>query len=163
MAGPPHDSSEIKTTHGESVHEFEKVGLEGEAASHEYASDDERGYGVLERQRNPFLGKTEGKVIGEINELCDRYSLDDLRDELTRGARLAYDRDSFERLSPSQDERHWYGIETSTSFKDKWIQTGMMYYVASRWRIGHIAYVMADSDQFFAVPRPSSKAWTRPQ
>ena len=133
MSDPLHDSPAIKVNSLESAHQFEKVGLDGQATSHEYASDDERTYGLLERQRNPFLGKTESKVIGEINDLCHRYDLDDVRDELVRGGRFAYNRDSFESLNPTQDERHWNDIEKSTNFKDKWIQTWMMYYVASRY------------------------------
>ncbi|KAH0170533.1 putative MFS myo-inositol transporter, partial [Aureobasidium melanogenum] len=85
---------------------------------------------LWERQRDPYLGKTERDIIVDLEGLIQQYDLHDLGEELTRGARYAYNRDDTDRLDPNEDERHWIAKERSSAFKDKWSQTKMMYYVA---------------------------------
>ncbi|KAG9664406.1 hypothetical protein KCU95_g826, partial [Aureobasidium melanogenum] len=88
---------------------------------------------LWERQRDPFLGKTERDIIVDLEGLIQQYGLHDLGEELTRGARYAYNRDDTDRLNPSEEERHWIAKEKSPAFKDKWSQTKMMYYVAGKF------------------------------
>ncbi|KAG9604960.1 putative MFS myo-inositol transporter, partial [Aureobasidium melanogenum] len=85
---------------------------------------------LWERQRDPYLGKTERDIIVDLEGLIQQYDLHDLGEELTRGARYAYNRDETDRLDPNEEERHWIAKEKSPVFKDKWSQTKMMYYVA---------------------------------
>jgi hypothetical protein len=100
-----------------------------EAATHGIAGH-ERDYTLLERQRDPYLGKSESSVIAEVNALCDKYELDDLRGELIRGAQYAFNSSDVERFSPTDDERYWIEVDKSKTWKDKWRHTFMMYYVA---------------------------------
>ncbi|CAD0112049.1 unnamed protein product, partial [Aureobasidium uvarum] len=86
---------------------------------------------LWERQRDPYLGKSERHVIVDLEGLVEQYDLHDLKEELTRGARYAYNRDDTDRLDPTEEERHWIAKEKSSAFKDKWSQTKMMYYVAA--------------------------------
>ncbi|KAF4552279.1 Sugar (and other) transporter-like protein 45 [Elsinoe fawcettii] len=113
---------------GADAAKLEKSGQDHDAFSK--ASDDEHNYTLMERQRNPYLGKSEQHCLNEMNALCDQYQIDDLREELLRGVRLAYSTDNFEKLDPTDDERHWIDCENSTYWKDKWRHTGMLYYVA---------------------------------
>ena len=78
------------------------------------------------------MGKTERDVIVDVEGLVQQYDLHDLKDELTRGARYAFNRDDTDRLEPKAEERHWIAREKSPAFKDKWAQTKMMYYVAGK-------------------------------
>ncbi|KAG9708801.1 hypothetical protein KCU98_g7816, partial [Aureobasidium melanogenum] len=87
---------------------------------------------LWERQRDPYLGKTERDIIVDLEGLIQQYDLHDLSEELTRGARYAYNRDDTDRLDPNEEERHWIAKEKSPVFKDKWSQTKMMYYVAGK-------------------------------
>jgi hypothetical protein len=89
---------------------------------------------LWERQRDPYLGKSEHDVIFDVEGLVQQYDLHDLKDELTRGARYAYNRDDTDRLNPTEEERHWIAKEKSPAFKDKWSQTKTMYYVARKFR-----------------------------
>lgn len=88
---------------------------------------------LWERQRDPYLGKSERDIIVDLEGLVQQYDLHDLKEELTRGARYAYNRDDTDRLDPNEDERHWIAKEKSSAFKDKWSQTKMMYYVAGEY------------------------------
>lgn len=99
-----------------------------EPATHGLAGH-EHDYTLLERQRDPYLGKSEHSVLAEINALCDKYELDDVRDELIRGAQYAFNADDVERFSPTEDEKYWIGVDKSKGWKDKWRHTFMMYYV----------------------------------
>ena len=93
--------------------------------------DSPSNYTLIERQQNPYLGVTENKVLSDVNELCDKYGLDDLREILVRGARYAYSAEAYEeRLQPDERERKYIEIDKSTVWKDKWNHTFMMYYVA---------------------------------
>ncbi|THX49197.1 putative MFS myo-inositol transporter [Aureobasidium pullulans] len=85
---------------------------------------------LWERQRDPYLGKSEREVITDLEGLVQQYVLHDLKEELARGACYAYNRDDTDRLNPTEDERHWIAKEKSPAFKDKWAQTKMMYFVA---------------------------------
>ncbi|KAG9697434.1 hypothetical protein KCU95_g3713, partial [Aureobasidium melanogenum] len=95
---------------------------------------------LWERQRDPYLGKSEHDIIVDLEGLIQHYDLQDLGEELTRGARYAYNRDDIDRLDPNEEERHWIAKEKSPAFKDKWSQTKMMYYVAgeSLWSLNYI-------------------------
>lgn len=134
MSIPLRDKADPKASRNlsaDSAAQIEKVGSDGDVTSlNASAHKEDREYTHLERQRNPYLGKSEEVVVDEINTLVNQYSLDDLRDELVRGARLAYDRTDLNRIDPSPEEVHWIEKETSLNWKDKWIQTKMMYYVA---------------------------------
>lgn len=87
---------------------------------------------LWERQRDPYLGKSEHDIIVDLEGLIQQYDLQDLGEELNRGARYAYNRDDTDRLDPNEEERHWIAKEKSSVFKDKWSQTKMMYYVAGK-------------------------------
>ena len=135
MSDPLNDGPGFKTTKinsSETAAQIEKVGLDGDDNSRGSFTNEgkQQQYTHLQRQRNPYLGKSEENVITDINALIDQYELADLRHDLVRGAQLAYNRDGIERLQPSPDEKYWIEKETSTYWKDKWIQTWMMYYVA---------------------------------
>lgn len=114
----------------DSAAQVEKVHIDGDDISTSSLENKEATYSHLERQRNPYLAKSEQMVIAEANALVDQYDIGDLREEFVRGARLAYNREDMERLDPTPEETHWIEKETSTVFKDKWSQTWMMYYVA---------------------------------
>lgn len=88
---------------------------------------------LWERQRDPYLGKSERDIIVDLEGLIQLYDLYDLGEELTRGARYAYNRDDTDRLDLNEAERHWIAKEKSPAFKDKWSQTKMMYYVAGKY------------------------------
>jgi hypothetical protein len=91
---------------------------------------EERNYTLLQRQADPYLGKSEASVIAEIEALCTKYELNDLRDELLRGAQYAFNDKDIERFAPTGEERHWIEVDKSKAWKDKWRHTFMMYYVA---------------------------------
>lgn len=91
---------------------------------------------LWERQRDPYLGKSERDIVLDIKGLIQQYDLHELGEELTRGARYAYNCNDTERLDPTEEERHWIAKEKSPAFKDNWSQTKMMYYVAGRFRYG---------------------------
>ncbi|CAN8100368.1 unnamed protein product [Discula destructiva] len=104
---------------------------EGKLESHSPAqSYHEHSYTLLQRQRNPYLGKTQQTCVDEVNALCDQYNLDDLRAELVRGSRLAYDPESLDKLDPTNEERFWIAKDQSDAWRDKWKHTWMLYYVA---------------------------------
>jgi len=124
-----HDSSD--SDHGGSA-KYERAGNDADTLSRASDSDNESNYTLLERQRNPFLGKSEQKCVQEMHALCDQHQLDDLRDEMVRGTRLAYNADIVEELNLTQDEKHWIETERSLAWRDKWRHTWMLYYVASR-------------------------------
>lgn len=107
--------------------------LEKSAIGHDSPSehaDNEQNNTLLERQRNPFLGKTEERCLSEMETICKDNGLDDIREELLRGVRYAYNSDNFERLNPTEDERHWIQCEQSQNWRDKWRHTWTLYYVA---------------------------------
>lgn len=119
---------------------------------------------LWERQRDPYLGKSERDIVVDLEGLIQRYDLHDLGGELTRGARYAYNRDDTERLDPTEEERHWIAKEKSPAFKDKWSQTKMMYYVAGRSLYGKSSSrLKANHSKCFAALLRSFKAWTKLQ
>ncbi|PNS15740.1 hypothetical protein CAC42_4192 [Sphaceloma murrayae] len=109
---------------------MEKAGKDHDDFSRASQSDDERSYSLVDRQRDPYLGKSEEKCVTEMNALCDQYELDDLRQELVRGVRLAYNPGNLDKINPTEEERLWIEKERSTYWKDKWNHTKMLYYVA---------------------------------
>ncbi|TKX26296.1 sugar transporter-like protein 5 [Elsinoe australis] len=115
---------------GADAAKLEKAAQEHDTLSKVSGSEDERSYTLLERQRNPYLGKSEQMCLNEMNALCDQYQMDDVREELLRGVRLSYDGDNLEKINPTDEERHWIEKERSLNWKDKWNQTNMLYYVA---------------------------------
>ncbi|GAB7354559.1 hypothetical protein MBLNU459_g5014t1 [Dothideomycetes sp. NU459] len=127
----------IKNDAGKAEHDssfatakVENAGVDGDVTSRESFSDKEQTYSHLERQRNPYLGKSESDVVADVHSLADTYNLDELRTEMVRGAKLAYSHNDLDRVDPTPDERYWIEKETSLNWKDKWVQTWMMYYVA---------------------------------
>ena len=138
MSEPIKDTPALKSERlgpDETAARIEKVGLDGDQESRGSSTDNIREnkqvtYSHLERQRNPYLGKSASQVVVEVSALADQHGMADAKSELARGARLAYDRESLDDLSPTPEERHWINMETSVHWKDKWIQTKMMYYVA---------------------------------
>lgn len=118
---------------GADAAKLEKAAQEHDTLSKVSGSEDERSYTLLERQRNPYLGKSEQMCLNEMNALCDQYQMDDVREELLRGVRLSYDGDNLEKINPTDEERHWIEKERSLNWKDKWNQTNMLYYVAGKF------------------------------
>lgn len=110
--------------------ETNRIDVKDERSSGDSSSPAAHTASVWERQRDPYLGKTEDDVVHDVEGLIHQYDLDDLKTELVRGARYAYNRDDTDRLDPTSEERHWIAKEKSPAFKDKWAQTWTMYYVA---------------------------------
>ncbi|KAI5211570.1 hypothetical protein AUEXF2481DRAFT_5251 [Aureobasidium subglaciale EXF-2481] len=113
--------------------ETDKIDVKDERSSGASSPDRLQEATLWERQRDPYLGKSERDVIVDLEGLIQRYDLHDLKDELTRGARYAYDRDDTDRLNPTEHEIHWIAKEKSPAFKDKWAQTKTMYFVACKY------------------------------
>jgi hypothetical protein len=114
--------------------ETDRIDFKDERSSGFTSPDHLQEASLWERQRDPYLGKSEHDVIFDVEGLVQQYDLHDLKDELTRGARYAYNRDDTDRLNPTEEERHWIAKEKSPAFKDKWSQTKTMYYVARKFR-----------------------------
>jgi hypothetical protein len=112
--------------------ETDRIDFKDERSSGSTSPDHLQEATLWERQRDPYLGKSERDVIVDVEGLVTQYDLHDLKDELTRGARYAYNREDTDRLQPTEEESHWIAKEKSPAFKDKWAQTKMMYYVASK-------------------------------
>lgn len=112
--------------------ETDRIDFKDERSSSSTSPNDLHEATLWERQRDPYLGKTERDIIVDLEGLIQQYDLLDLGEELTRGARYAYNRDDTDRLEPNEEERHWIAKERSSAFKDKWSQTKMMYYVAGK-------------------------------
>ncbi|KAI4760863.1 putative MFS myo-inositol transporter [Aureobasidium sp. EXF-3400] len=110
--------------------ETDRIDFKDERSSGSTSPDHLQEATLWERQRNPYLGKSERDIIVDVEGLVQQYDLHDLKDELTRGARYAYNRDDTDRLHPTEEESHWIAKEKSPVFKDKWSQTKTMYYVA---------------------------------
>ncbi|THX98434.1 putative MFS myo-inositol transporter [Aureobasidium pullulans] len=110
--------------------ETDRIDIKDERSSGSASPEPSHEATLWERQRDPYLGKSERDVITDLEGLVQQYDLHDLKEELARGARYAYNRDDTDRLNPTEDERHWIAKEKSPAFKDKWAQTKMMYFVA---------------------------------
>ncbi|THW99870.1 putative MFS myo-inositol transporter [Aureobasidium pullulans] len=110
--------------------ETDRIDVKDERSSGSASPEPSHEATLWERQRDPYLGKSERDVITDLEGLVQQYDLHDLKEELARGARYAYNRDDTDRLNPTEDERHWITKEKSPAFKDKWAQTKMMYFVA---------------------------------
>ncbi|THY30338.1 putative MFS myo-inositol transporter [Aureobasidium pullulans] len=110
--------------------ETNRIDIKDERSSGSASPEPSHEATLWERQRDPYLGKSERDVITDLEGLVQQYDLHDLKEELARGARYAYNRDDTDRLNPTEDERHWIVKEKSPAFKDKWAQTKMMYFVA---------------------------------
>jgi len=89
----------------------------------------EHDYTLLERQRDPYLGKSEASVIAEVEALCEKYDLGDLREELIRGAQYAFNDKDIDRFNPTHEERQFIAVDKSKTWRDKWRHPFMMYYV----------------------------------
>jgi len=104
-------------------------------------------------QTDPYNGKTEEGVIEEVNTIVDKYNLEVLRDELVRGARLAYSSENLDRLNLSDHERRWLQLEKT----HKWRQTWTMYFVAGRSLSVHVlirSALMCSSSVWLCCYRP---------
>ncbi|OBW63702.1 MAG: Uncharacterized protein AUREO_062320 [Aureobasidium pullulans] len=112
--------------------ETDRIDVKDERSSGSASPEPSHEATLWERQRDPYLGKSERDVITDLEGLVQQYDLHDLKEELARGARYAYNRDDTDRLNPTEDERHWIAKEKSPAFKDKWAQTKMMYFVACK-------------------------------
>ncbi|TIA36111.1 putative MFS myo-inositol transporter [Aureobasidium pullulans] len=110
--------------------ETDRIDVKDERSSGSASPEPSHEATLWERQRDPYLGKSERDVSTDLESLVQQYDLHDLKEELARGARYAYNRDDTDRLNPTEDERHWIAKEKSPAFKDKWAQTKMMYFVA---------------------------------
>lgn len=94
--------------------------------------DDECNYTHLERQRNPYLGKSLKKCLNEIDILVDKHGMEDLREDLHRGVRLACDPSALDAINPDENERYWIGRERSLYWKDKWAHPKKLYFTACK-------------------------------
>jgi len=112
--------------------ETDRIDVKDERSSGSASPEPSHEATLWERQRDPYLGKSERDVITDLEGLVQQYDLHDLKEELARGARYAYNRDDTDRLNPTEDERHWIAKEKSPAFKDKWAQTKTMYFVACK-------------------------------
>lgn len=115
--------------------EVDRIDVKDETISGASSPQRSHEFTLWERQRDPYLGKSEDDVVKDAEGLIQRYSLDDFRVDLLRGVRYAYNRDDTDRLEPTHDEKYWIEKERSPNFKDKWAQTKTMYFVARESRL----------------------------
>ncbi|KAH0031588.1 putative MFS myo-inositol transporter, partial [Aureobasidium melanogenum] len=105
MANEKSHSNDIKGAGPEG--ETDRIDFKDERSSGSTSPNDLHETTLWERQRDPYLGKSERDIIVDLEALIQQYGLHDLGEELTRGARYAYNRDDTDRLDPSEEERHW--------------------------------------------------------
>ncbi|KAG9675039.1 putative transporter, partial [Aureobasidium melanogenum] len=70
--------------------ETDRIDFKDERSSSSTSPNDLHEATLWERQRDPYLGKTERDIIVDLEGLIQQYDLLDLGEELTRGARYAY-------------------------------------------------------------------------
>ncbi|KAG8630400.1 hypothetical protein KVT40_002019 [Elsinoe batatas] len=131
MSDPKAHQDPFTKDNGVDSAKFEKAGADDFLPSSD--SDEEQNYTHLERQRNPYLGKSLQKCLNDMNAIVDRQGIDDeIREELLRGVRFAYDPSSrsLDHINVDETERHWIQRESGEGWKDKWAHPKMLYFVA---------------------------------